>query len=131
VVINQEWQSGMASSLQIGLAAALKTNPRQENILVLVCDQPNLNSQILVNLLTAHASMQPLITASKYGEVLGVPAIFRKELFGELLGLTGDQGARRILMRHREDVAAVPFPGGEFDIDTPEDLARLSLQQRQ
>lgn len=127
VVVNDEWQSGMASSLRTGLAAVLDANPEQENIMVLVCDQPKLDSQILVNLLTTHMSRHSSITASKYGETLGVPAIFRKELFSELMELTGDQGARRILVRHREQVVAVAFPGGEFDLDTPQDLARMNL----
>jgi molybdenum cofactor cytidylyltransferase len=127
MVVNEEWQSGMASSLRTGLAAALNVNPEQENILVLVCDQPNLDSQVLVNLLNTHSSRQPLITVSRYGETLGVPAVFRKELFSELLKLEGDQGARRILQRHREEAAVIPFPAGEIDLDTPEDLARMNL----
>jgi hypothetical protein len=36
----------MASSLRTGIAAALKVNPEQESIMVLVCDQPMLDSEI-------------------------------------------------------------------------------------
>lgn len=123
-LINEEWQSGMASSLQVGLKAVLAGNGLP-NTMVLVCDQPQLDLALLQGLLTKHRSLRPSMTASQYGETLGVPAIFSKQIFGELLDLAGDQGARKILMRHREDVSAVPFPGGGFDLDTPEDLARL------
>jgi len=130
VLINEEWQSGMASSLKLGINAALAANPQLRSIMALVCDQPRLDLPLLQILLTTHRSRlyaaQPLITASQYRETLGVPAIFSREVFPELLALTGDQGARKILIRHRANVAAVSFPGGEFDLDTPEDLARLN-----
>ena len=40
IVINGEWQTGMASSLKCGLQAVLATDLNQENVMVLVCDQP-------------------------------------------------------------------------------------------
>jgi len=126
-VVNNEWHTGMASSLKRGLQAVLAINPDQANIMVLVCDQPRLDASILKNLLATHATRKPEIAASRYRETLGVPAIFSRTRFPELMELTGDQGARRILQRHIEQVAAVDFPGGEFDLDTPEDLARLHL----
>jgi molybdenum cofactor cytidylyltransferase len=125
VAVNREWQTGMASSLKRGMQAALATNPDQANIMVLVCDQPRLDASILKNLLATHAARQPRITASRYNETLGVPAIFSRAIFPELMELVGDQGARRILQRHIEEVAQVDFAGGEIDLDTPEDLARL------
>jgi molybdenum cofactor cytidylyltransferase len=126
VLLNNEWRSGMASSLKLGINAALAANPQMRNILALVCDQPRLDPPLLQSLLATHRSVRNLISASQYGETLGVPAIFSRDVFPELLALTGDQGARKILLRHRENVAAVPFPGGDFDLDTPEDLARLN-----
>jgi molybdenum cofactor cytidylyltransferase len=126
VLINEEWQSGLAASLKIAVKAALAANGQLPNIMALVCDQPNLGLPLLGRLITTHRSGRALITASRYGETLGVPAIFSREIFGELLDLAGDEGARKILLRHREKVAEVPFPGGEFDLDTPEDLARLN-----
>jgi len=125
VTINEEWQSGMASSLKTGIKAVLAACPQVQNMMVLVCDQPELDSPQLKHLLTTHRSGRALITASKYVETLGVPAIFSKKVFGELLDLAGDQGARRVLTRHRNKVATVDFPGGDFDLDTPEDLVRL------
>lgn len=125
VVINHHWQTGMASSLTCGLRAVLTANPDQASVMVLVCDQPRLDASVLRELLATHHVNGPSITASRYYGTCGVPAIFSREIFPELMQLTGDQGARRILQRHIENVASVDFPGGEFDLDTPEDLARL------
>jgi molybdenum cofactor cytidylyltransferase len=126
-VINNEWQTGMASSLRRGLKAVLAVKPHEPRVMVLVCDQPKLDTSVLRDLLTTHTAKEVLIAASRYQGTNGVPAIFSRELFPELLELTGDQGARRIMQLHLEQVASVDFPGGEFDLDTPQDLARLHL----
>ena len=120
-VINPNWQQGMASSLKCGLECVSGS----ANVMVLVCDQPNLNALLLQKLLSTHSERQLPITASAYGEALGVPAVFSSSLLSELQALTGDQGARKIIARYAGRAAAVPFPEGEFDIDTPADLARL------
>jgi molybdenum cofactor cytidylyltransferase len=127
IVINDEWQTGMASSLKSGLQAVLAAKPHQRRVMILVCDQPKLDASVLRDLLTTHTAKEGLITASRYRSTKGVPAIFSRELFPELLELTGDQGARRIVQLHLEEVASVDFPGGEFDLDTPQDLARLHV----
>jgi molybdenum cofactor cytidylyltransferase len=127
IVINHEWETGMASSLTRGLQAVLAANPDQTNVMVLVCDQPRLDASILRNLMASHAKGRSAITASRYHGTLGVPAIFSRAIFSELMQLTGDQGARRILQHHFEEVASVEFPGGEFDLDTADDLASLNL----
>jgi molybdenum cofactor cytidylyltransferase len=127
IVINDEWQTGMASSLRRGLQAVLAAKPHQPRIMILVCDQPKLDVSVLRDLLSAHTEKETLIAASRYQGTNGVPAIFSRELFPELLELTGDQGARRIMQLHLEEVASVDFQDGEYDLDTPQDLARLHL----
>ena len=49
----------------------------------------------------------------------------------EILALTGDQGARELLQRHRDKVRLVPLPEARAitDLDTPEDWA--AWRQRQ
>ncbi|AXC09587.1 CTP:molybdopterin cytidylyltransferase [Acidisarcina polymorpha] len=128
-IVNENWPSGIASSIKAGVQAALETSPLPECILILVCDQPGLGLPILRNLLSTHSSQRKIATASRYRETVGVPAVFDREVFAELLQLSGDQGARRILLRHLDQVAAVDFPDGDFDIDTPEDLAQLGLRR--
>jgi molybdenum cofactor cytidylyltransferase len=67
-----------------------------------------------------------LIVASAYGEVTGVPALFDRSLFPELLALSGAQGAKAILQRHSDEVQQIAFPDGVVDIYTAADYERLT-----
>jgi molybdenum cofactor cytidylyltransferase len=65
------------------------------------------------------------IICSSYQNTLGVPAIFKKEIFQALLTVADKQGAKKLILDNRSLVDAVEFMGGEVDIDTPEDLKIL------
>jgi molybdenum cofactor cytidylyltransferase len=60
-----------------------------------------------------------MIVASAYGEARGVPALFSKELFGEITALKRNEGAKQLIAKHADDVATVCFPEGAVDVDTP------------
>lgn len=122
--LNEEWEEGMGSSLSAGLKESLTLEADLEAIMVLVVDQPFINGELLQSLVESYNSSK-CIVASKYGEVTGVPAVFDKKYFGELLNLSGDQGAKRILKKHQVVLETVRFDQGNFDIDTPEDLDQL------
>jgi molybdenum cofactor cytidylyltransferase len=63
--------------------------------------------------------------ASTYAGVRGIPAVFPREAFPDLLALRGDKGARSLLMRPPCPLITLPFEGGEVDIDQPDDLEQL------
>ncbi|MFC5864793.1 NTP transferase domain-containing protein [Acidicapsa dinghuensis] len=126
VISNPEWGRGISTSIRAGVSALVKTEPRSRAVLMLVCDQPNLSSQHLQQLTAAYdAGDGQTIVASHYGGTEGIPAIFPAALFADLQALSGDNGARQLLRTSDLQVVAVPFPNGEIDIDTPEDLRRL------
>lgn len=125
LVHNEAWAEGMASSLRVGIAAVLEHAPAASGATVLVCDQPGLSAEHLVRLLDAHKEDGNRITASRYAGRTGVPAIFPRGLFPSLLALQGDQGARALLQQSGAVVQAIDFPGGELDLDSPEDVERL------
>lgn len=124
-VVNENWGEGMASSLHRGLSEILRREPAVPAVLLMVCDQPSATSDLLTGLSVEHRQRGLAITACEYGGELGVPAIFSQKIYPGLLALTGDQGARRIIRSDPRRVASFPFPGGENDIDTPADAARL------
>jgi len=128
-IVNAGWREGMGSSLRCGVAALMDLEPRPANILLLVCDQVALSSDFLSKLLRVHGSVDGSggagITAARYAGRLGVPAIFSSALFPELMAIEGDRGAGGILEENASRVTAVDFPGGELDLDTPEQLGRL------
>lgn len=125
VEVNHNWQSGMGSSLKVGLNWLLNTNAELQAVMILVCDQPYLSAIHLQKLVSELQQQTMPIIASAYSHVAGVPAIFRKDFFSALLQLPDDAGARKIIQQFADRVYTVPFEKGEIDIDTPQDLLHL------
>jgi len=127
VVVNNDWELGMATSIQAGLRAVEEALPQVAGALILACDQPGLTAEHLQRLIEGFAAESGLaIVASAYAGGMGVPAVFPSGVFAALDGLKGDQGARALLMEAPCKVIALPFPGGEIDIDVPGDLEQLA-----
>ena len=122
VAVNENWDTGMGSSMRCGVETALRTSPPPEDILLMVCDQVRLTAEVLRRVLHLHGSRKYPITAARYGGRLGVPAIFSSIFFTDLLDVSGDRGARGILERNADRVGRVDFPEGELDLDTQDDL---------
>jgi molybdenum cofactor cytidylyltransferase len=125
IVFNKDHQEGIASSIKTGIEAIQQQHADCENIILMVCDQPHVNKGILQSLVDVSDRNNKPIAASAYKDTIGVPALFHKSLFPELLSLEGDEGGKKILLKYRSSVAAVSFPSGEIDIDTPADLDAL------
>jgi molybdenum cofactor cytidylyltransferase len=124
VLINHNWSSGMASSMQLGLNYLIE-NHQIDAVVILLCDQPFTHKEILNSLIARYKETKKGIISSKYGETLGVPALFDKKYFGEMLELISSEGAKKIIFSHREDMDSVDFPLGAIDIDTQEDYEKL------
>jgi molybdenum cofactor cytidylyltransferase len=121
--VNPDWEQGMGSSVRTGLAAVEAALPGAAAVLLTVCDQPHVSAELFGEMVRAFRSGRELV-ACEYSGTVGVPALFARRYFPELRELAPDAGAKRLLARHAQDVFAVPFPAGVFDIDTPAD-ARL------
>lgn len=121
VVLNPNWQNGMGSSLKAGLHSIVTYDPSADTVLVLVCDQPELTPDHLRNLIRQHEASGSPIVASSYAGTVGVPALFNRSVFAELLEIDDGYGAQKILRQHADSIVAVNFPGGAIDLDTPLD----------
>lgn len=127
VVVNTDWKKGMGSSLKVGLAYLLQQMPKVEAVVTMVCDQPLINSDQLVKLVSGYENSESTIIASFYQGVAGVPVLFDRTLFSELLSMSDEAGAKKILQQHPELILMVPFLGGEIDIDTEDDLREFLM----
>ncbi|MDE3202232.1 MAG: nucleotidyltransferase family protein [Acidobacteriota bacterium] len=124
---NPSWSSGLSTSVRAGVEALQVHAPQADGVLLMNCDQPRLDSLHLAAVIAAFETKgSEAIIASSYAGVLGVPALFPHRYFDELKSLTGDIGARVLFKRHADALIAIPFEGGDIDIDTPEDLAYLN-----
>lgn len=122
IVMNPDWKKGMSSSVRTGIAAL----PGEvDGAIISLCDQPMIRSTVFDELIAAFNASQKSIVACEYGETRGVPALFAKSLFPDLMSLQGHQGAKTIILRDASVVTTIPFEGGQVDIDTPEDYRKL------
>ncbi|MBE7175821.1 MAG: nucleotidyltransferase family protein [Mucilaginibacter polytrichastri] len=126
IIHHENWASGIGSSISAGVAALQKIHSETGSVLILLSDQPYAESELLHKLIRAKNTGKNGIIASAYAGTMGAPAIFDRTYFAELTKLAGDEGAKKILSRHSDDITAVDFPGGVADIDTPEDYEALN-----
>lgn len=124
-VVNELWETGMGSSVRAGMGALLEADADAPAVVLMLCDQPHVTSETIDALVAAHRDGGRTVVASEYGGGFGVPALFDKSLFPELMRLEGQAGAKQVIKRHAREAHFVPFPEGETDVDTPEDFARL------
>ena len=122
VVDNPDWAEGMGSSIRCGVGALGRNI---ECVVIALCDQPRISSGLLRDLAARHFETGAAIVASSYDGVMGAPCAFGSELFQSLLALKGESGARELIRSSAVPVETVAFSGGNLDVDTPEDLARL------
>jgi molybdenum cofactor cytidylyltransferase len=118
VIVNRRWQEGLASSLRAGIESL----PDDVAALIWLGDQVGVTAEDLRRLIAAWDGDRSRIAASSYGGTIGVPAIFPRSVFPELLALRGDRGAKGVLRHHPEKTTFVDMPNAATDIDTPTDL---------
>ncbi len=123
VIVNREWPEGIASSIR---AAVARLPPSCHGVLVTLADQAAVTADDLARLLAAWRTDPRRIVAARYDATIGVPAIFPREDFPELAALRGDRGARDLLRRRADRTIGIELANASIDIDTPEDLLRLT-----
>lgn len=127
VVFNADWQQGMSSSIRTGIQHLQENHPEKTSVILMLCDQPFVDEGILQKLIGA--GKPGTIVASGYNDTIGPPAFFDGYYFPELLMLKGNEGAKHLLLKYKEQVVTVPFPLGSLDIDTLEDFEKLKLSE--
>jgi len=128
IIDNIYWETGMSSSIKAGINI-LANYPGIDDALLMLCDQPFVNVALLKQLISHRPQTGGYIIACQYGDTLGVPALFSKYYFDELLALDGQDGAKKVLMKHKQNAIAIPFEQGSIDIDTPADFNNLTKGQ--
>lgn len=122
VIENPGWQEGMASSIRAGINALPKSATA---VLFLLCDQPSVDAGHVISLLNAWKNAPNRIVATAYGDSVGVPALFPRAYLPQLLALSGDTGAKSIIMGNRKNYVTIPLAAATLDIDNLPDYRRL------
>jgi molybdenum cofactor cytidylyltransferase len=122
---NEEWESGMSSSIKLGLKELLKIESEIDAVVITLCDQPFVNSETIDRLAAKFAETKTQMVAAKYDGLAGVPALFSNEMFDALSRIEGDKGARDLLRDPSASVATIEINEAAIDIDSPDDVDRL------
>lgn len=122
IVENADWSSGMAGSIVRGLAGCYMIDKNMDAVLICTADMPEVSGQYLNEMVkAAEENEQAAIVASTYQKIIGVPALFKKETFLDLLELKGDTGASQIFKKFKSRIKKIDFEGLGIDLDTKED----------
>lgn len=121
-VLNERWETGLASSLSTGIRAVLG-DATIDGAMIMLTDQPMVDAQALRSLMDKFREGYRVV-ASAYEGIAGAPIVVGKELLGEVACLEGDAGAGQWL-RSRHNVATVEVPAAGIDIDLPADVEKL------
>lgn len=116
-IVNHEWRDGIASSIRKAVEAA--GDGSCQALLFMTADQPFVDASLLQTLAATYQTSSNPIVASLYGTP-GIPAVFSKEKFPDLLQLKGDRGAKQLIISQKAELVEAPL--ARFDIDTDKDL---------
>lgn len=128
---NREWKTGISSSIKLGLTELLSIEPNIDAVLITLCDQPFVDARNITRLIERFRETRTQMVAAKYDHVVGVPAIFSKEMFEQLLALTGDTGARDLLRDPNASVDSIEIKKAAIDVDTSDDVDRLKTLEHE
>lgn len=124
IVQNPATAQGMGHSLAAG-AERLLAESGAETVAIFLADMPSIRRDSL-EVLMACASSDNIVLPSYQGK-RGHPVLFGRAFWPQLATLSGDAGAKPVLLQHPEAVRIVELndPGVLQDIDTPADLIQL------
>lgn len=127
VVENTHWLEGMSSSIRAGINALHENNPKLDAAIIALADQPLISAEVFDRLVEVYQNTGKLIIASAYHDVVGVPALFDRTLFPELINLQGDRGAKALISKYTNSSIGISVPEAATDIDTPNDYKNIYL----
>lgn len=127
IVVNPDYQQGIASSLRTGLSAV---DPNSDAALIILGDQPFLRPQTLDRIVDEYRRSQAQIVIPVYQGQRGNPVLLDRSVFAEVMALQGDVGSRAIFAKHLDRTVNVEVEdkGILLDLDEPADYERLKYE---
>jgi len=122
-MVNADHAAGLSGSLAIGIRAL--RDDAVDGVLVMLADMPFVAAALLDELVAAfEKSGGPAIVAPVHDGRRGNPVLWPRRFFPALGAITGDRGARDLILRYRAELVTIEAgEGALIDLDTPEALA--------
>ena len=121
LIYNSDWSSGMSSSIRLGCELL---SHDCDQLLVLLADQVLVTSSELETLIAQ--TVDGSAACAGFSETVGPPAVFSRAWYPNLLTLNAENGAKKLLTDAAKLVTIVPMKSAGWDIDSKDDLERLS-----
>lgn len=125
IVVLPEVGGGSGEPLGMGysIARGVLARPHAAGWLVQPADMPLVQPASI--LAVARGLREHLVVYAQHQGRRGHPVGFAAELYSDLVQLSGDEGARRVMARYPSQGLELPDPGVLQDLDTVDDLRRL------
>ena len=124
VVVNPEYQEGMAASLRAGIAAV---DAKVHAAIIVLADQPRVRPATLDALIEHHRSFGAQIVIPVYRGFRGNPVLLDRSVFPEVMAISGDVGCRAIFGGHTQNIRKLEVDdiGILLDVDARGDLEAI------
>jgi molybdenum cofactor cytidylyltransferase len=119
-VVNERWEEGQSASLACGLAELSDC----EAVVVTLGDQPRVSPDAIRRVIAGRGEGAAAVRATYFGEP-GHPVLLERALFERMRDVTGDHGARNLLISMQTREVPCEDLGGGEDVDTPAQLDAL------
>jgi molybdenum cofactor cytidylyltransferase len=119
-VVNDRWEEGQSASLACGLAELSDC----EAVVVTLGDQPRVSPDAIRRVIASRGEGAAAVRATYHGEP-GHPVLLERTLFERMRDVTGDHGARNLLISMQTREVPCDDLGGGQDVDTPAQLDAL------
>jgi molybdenum cofactor cytidylyltransferase len=119
-VLCERWEEGQSASLACGLAELSDC----EAVVVTLGDQPRVSPDAIRRVIEARGDGAAAVRATYFGEP-GHPVLLERTLFERMRDVTGDHGARNLLISMQTRELPCEDLGGGQDVDTPAQLDAL------
>ena len=108
IVFNSRWEEGMGTSVAAGIEYISSFYEDTEGALIVLLDQPLVPEEHYKGLLSTFIPGKAMIAASQSPSGWqGVPAVFDRYYFDDLISLDSDIGAKKIIKQHTDKVSFV------------------------
>lgn len=124
VINNDNWQTGMGSSISLGVEV-IKNLEVYSKILIHLADQPFVTTKHLKSICNLSFKHENKIIASNYQNKPGVPIVFSAEFFDVFAALKGETGAKKVLRKLEGEVLLLNTIKNLKDVDTKKTYNQL------